>query len=134
MIHVDAPGVTDRTVRVFGGVMIAGFGLIGAAARWLGSPTTSVVLWSIGAAVGLLSLAWPGPARPVYRAWMAFAHVLGRINTTVLLTLFWLVMVVPLALVFKLIRRDALSRRIGGASYWVEKRLPADSKAYFNQF
>ena len=128
------PGVTDGTVRRFGVVMLVGFGLLGGAAGWLARPTAAAWLWGIGGVVGVFALALPGPARPVFRGWMAVAHVLGRINTTILLALFWLVLVVPLALVFKLIGRDALQRRVRAASYWEPKTLPSDPKAYFNQF
>ena len=52
----------------------------------------------------------------IWRGWKAFAHFLGRIQTTVVLTLLYLVLL-P---VFSLVRlRDPLRRRLGeGDSYW----------------
>lgn len=47
----------------------------------------------------------------VFDVWMRFAHVLGVINTTILLTLVYIVMVLPLKLGFLLLRKDPLRLR-----------------------
>jgi hypothetical protein len=122
-------------IRKFGVVMIIGFGLIGGLLAWTGRMTPAYVCWGVGAGIGLLAILLPGPARPVHRVWMAVARFLGRINTTILLSLFYLVMITGLGLIFRLIRRDALRLRRGSAeSYWVPKKLPKDPASYFNQY
>lgn len=122
-------------LRKFGVVMIVGFGLIGGFLAWTGRMTPAVVCWGVGAGMGLLAILLPGPARPVYRVWMAVARFLGRINTTILISLFYIVMITGLGLIFKVIRRDALRLRRGSAeSYWVPKQLSKDPASYFNQY
>jgi len=132
----EAAPLTDAAIRKFGLVMLAGFGLFGALLRWRGHPAGALVLWAAGAAIGLLAVAAPGPARPVYRAWMAGAHVLGRINTTLVLGLCYLVVFTGIGLVFRLIGRDALKLGFDrdAKTYWEPKRMPVDAKSYFDQF
>ena len=127
--------VTSTMVRAFGVVMLVGSGLIGALLWWTGRIRAASYVWTAGALIGLFALALPGPAAPVYRAWMATAQVLGRINTTILLTLFYVVMICGTALIFRLIGRDALRLRKKAAdSYWEPKRMSEDPAAYFNQY
>ncbi len=127
---------SDAEIRKFGVVMLVGFGLIGGILFWRGLASPAYALLALGAAVGGLALVAPGPARPVQRAWMAVAHVLGRVNTTILLTLFYALMIVPIGLVFRLIGRDALHRRkrADAGTYWEPKRLRTEPRSYFDQF
>jgi hypothetical protein len=54
--------------------------------------------------------------------WMRFAHVLGIINTTVLLTLVYLVVVIPTRTIWWILRKDPLMvRRTGFVSMWLPR-------------
>jgi len=128
-------GASPQEIRKFGVVILIGFGLIAALLAWRAKPLAAEICAGVGASVGLFSLLFPRAARPVHRAWMAVAGVLGRINTTILLSLFYLVMVTGFGLVFRLIRRDALRmRRRPADSYWVPKKISKDAASYFNQY
>ncbi len=62
----------------------------------------------------------------VYKWWMAFARGLAFVNTRILLTLFFVIVIGPIALVLKLLGKDFLERKIGrSASYW-KVREPAE--------
>lgn len=130
------PRTTDGEIRKFGLVAIVGFGAFGGLFFWRRHVLAAEVFWAIGAALGALAIAAPGPARPVYRAWMAAAHVLGRVNTAVIITVFHLVLVTGLGLVFRLIGRDALRLEIDreAKTYWQPKAMPRDARRYFDQF
>jgi len=53
---------------------------------------------------------------------MAFAHALGWINTRVILTLFYFIILALPALFVKLFRKDLLHRRMQkSGSYWITK-------------
>ncbi len=78
----------------------------------------------------------PRTLGPVERAWLAVGAVLAWVNTRIILTLLFYVVVTPVALVMRLFR-DPLERRLDrdSASYWV--RRPAaviDPKRYEQQF
>jgi hypothetical protein len=91
--------------------------------------------WVLGAGISTLALVAPGPARPVYGAWMAAARFLGRINMTILLTLVYVFMFCGLGLLLRLLGRDALHLEIErqAETYWEPKR-PSEPRRYLNQF
>src|SRR5262249_2223822 len=64
----------------------------------------------------------PALLAPVERAWMAVAHVLGWINTRILLTAVFFVVFTPISLVLRLIGRDPLDRKRDKSrpSYWID--------------
>ena len=49
--------------------------------------------------------------KPVFAVWMRFAHVLGIINTAILLTIVYVVMILPLRIVLAIVRKDPLHLR-----------------------
>lgn len=55
----------------------------------------------------------------LYRGWLKFAHFIGRVNTVILLTLFYFLFLGVAKLVALLLRKDLLDARLGDrASYW----------------
>lgn len=53
--------------------------------------------------------------KSIWAAWKRFAYILGKIQTTILLTLIYF-LIIPF---FSLVRlKDPLSKRLGGSSYW----------------
>jgi hypothetical protein len=74
---------------------------------------------------GGVLLAWaslaPRSLRPLYRAWTHLGLRLNRITNPFVLSLVFIVAITPLALLFKLVGRDALSRKLRSdvASYRV---------------
>ena len=114
--------------RTFGLIMAGGFGgiaglrfvLVGAVAWWLIAPAAAFLF------AGLLAPAALGPVRA---AWMKFAAVLGHVNSRILLTVVFVVLIVPTALVLRLLGRQPirLGFRDGAASYW--RRRTADEFA-----
>lgn len=121
-----AIAATRQAVRSFGltvGVLLA---LIGAVLWWRNGwvATPWVYGWSgVGLALVLLGLVWPRGLTPVYRVWMGLAVVLGFVMTRVILSLVFFAVVTPIALVFRLLRRDPLSRKPDPEqpTYWLPK-------------
>jgi saxitoxin biosynthesis operon SxtJ-like protein len=57
-----------------------------------------------------------------YRGWMVFAHGLGRIQTLLILSIFYLVVVGAISLVYRVFVGDPLQQRnVNGGSDWVRK-------------
>jgi hypothetical protein len=68
----------------------------------------------------------PGPLLVLWRTlkkwWMAFAHGLGWVNTRLILTVFYIVIIGIPAIILKLIGKDLLHRKYSKApSYWIKK-------------
>lgn len=80
-----------------------------------------------GALLVLFGAFAPRLLKQVYLAWMALAFTLGLIVTTVLLSVFYFVMITPLGLLARAFGKDFLSRRLDrqAASYWIARQRPA---------
>lgn len=123
------------SVRRFGGVLLGMSGLLGGGLLWLGHSAAAWALGGIGGAVAALSIAAPGLAAPLYRAWMSVARLLGGINTKILLTLVYYLVVTPMGLLFRVLGRDALRlRKRNEASCWLERSKPRDRGSYFDPY
>lgn len=58
--------------------------------------------------------------RRAYRLWMAFAHALGWVNSRILLTVLYIVVLGPVAVVRKV--GAIFSRKKYPSTYWISKR------------
>lgn len=60
--------------------------------------------------------------KKIFAGWMAFAHFLGFVNTIILLTVMYVLIIGPSWFVVRVLRKDPLRRKLGSrASYWIEK-------------
>jgi len=58
----------------------------------------------------------------VYKGWMAFARALALVNTTIILSIVYFLLIGPSWMVMNLRRKDLLDRRIdAGSSFWKVK-------------
>jgi hypothetical protein len=66
--------------------------------------------------------------RALKAGWLRFAGILHRVNTTVILTLIYFVVIAPINLLTRLVRADLLKRRIGDEpSFWMDPEAPTSS-------
>jgi hypothetical protein len=114
--------------RHFGWLLAVVAALVAGWALWKG-------LLLLGVGAGLLAFAMLLIAQllPIWlgvplRWWMGLAQLLGRVINPLLLGLIYLLLFVPLALWFRLIRRDALALRLDREvkSYWIERDRSLD--------
>jgi hypothetical protein len=145
MIQIDW-NPTPRMLRNFGLIGLAAFGLLGLAARghvWLFArlppgavQATAYVLWALAGFCGLFALAAPPVLRPLYLGLTIVSFPIGLALSYVIVTLMFFLVITPIALIFRMIGRDALHRRFdpSAATYWVRRTPPASVKRYFRQF
>ena len=96
-------------LRRFGLLMAAMIaGIFGLLFPLLKSRSLPLVPWIIALLFAVLALAIPHSLGLTYRLWMKLGHVLGWINSRIILTLLFWGVVTPLSLLFKLVRRDIL--------------------------
>lgn len=123
-------------LRKFGLTVGAAFCILGALFLWRGKAVYPY-LFGIGGAVFVLGLAVPAVLKPLQKAWMALAIVLGWIMTRVILSILFFVMVTPIGLVSRLFGKDFLSLRFDEETktYWVPKETEKTGhRDYENQF
>lgn len=79
----------------------------------------------------------PGLLSPVYMVWMKFAHILGWVNTRIILCVMFYLVFTPIGLLAKLFKADLLSLKIDKNchSYWIKKENKGFSpRDYERQF
>ena len=131
------PPRSHRDLRRFGAVLAAAFSVVFCLLLpWLFS--RPVPWWPLVVSGVLLALAAAAPAAlaPVERVWLSIGHALGWINTRILLTLLFFVLVLPLGLLLRLLRKLPIARRFDAraASYRVPSASSDDPKAMEKPF
>jgi hypothetical protein len=135
------PGPAEK--RKFAWSLVIGFPCLAIALFLLrrvtsGSWAPEPALWlgGVGTGVGILLLAAPVLAKPLYVAWYAVASCIGFVVSNLLVTGFYFLILTPIGLLLKASGRAPLPKRPnkGEASYWREAEQVADAKRYFSQF
>jgi len=123
---------TTRELHQFGWIMMAGLSALAALLAWRGHPAPAPWLVGGGVLIAVLSYVWPSAARCIYRGWMTFGQGMAWVVSHVILTVVFFVMVTPVALVFKLIKRDELrlKRDPSLETYWIEHRMDKSRESY----
>lgn len=65
-------------------------------------------LAAIGALLAMIGIVFPKGLKPVYRPWMWVAEKIGAVMNRVILTLFYVILFTPTALIRRLFNRDPL--------------------------
>ncbi|HEX8147871.1 MAG TPA: SxtJ family membrane protein [Pyrinomonadaceae bacterium] len=129
-----SPGVTDAQARK--SALLVAAVLLGIALwnLYRGRATVVLVFGVLGGALLAAGLLVPAAARAFHTAWMRFAVLLGHVNSRVLLTLVYYLVVTPYGVVTRLVGRDPLRRR-GAArgSYWVERKATRQTREQFER-
>ena len=125
-----------RVLRQFAGLCLV-FLVGGAVYRaWQGHLTTGTwILGGAGAVIGVLGLIAPAAVRWVYTGWMIVAFPIGWTVSKLMLGTMFYAIFTPVALVFRVMRRDALHRQKPEVtSYWTPKAGAEDVKEYLRQY
>ncbi len=67
--------------------------------------------WIIGGALVIMALVLPAGLATFHKYWMRFSHVLGWINTRIILSLVFFLLVTPLGFLMRLFARDPMARK-----------------------
>ena len=81
--------------------------------------------WVLSGFFLLSALLIPRQLAVVYKPWMIIGHILGTINTKIILSIVFFLVFSPVALVFKILGKDPMRRNIGDqslTSYWQESK------------
>jgi hypothetical protein len=127
---------TIRELRSFGltvGTVMLGIGLwpvvwSGTDARW----------WAlgIGGVLAFFGVVMPRPLSPVHRGWMALGHVMGWVNTRLILGVFFYVILTPTALAARLLGKDFMRVKTppGAPDTYRVTRTPRPATHVWHQF
>src|SRR5687767_5220897 len=101
------PKNPERSFGISVGVVLLA---IGAALWWRGHVMRAEVVGAIGAFLLIAGLTYPALLKYPSAAWWRLARALGYFNARVLLTLLFVMVLLPLSLVWKLVGKDPLAR------------------------
>ena len=107
---------TQKELRHFGLLVGAVFAVIG---LWpLVFRSEPLRLWALGPGglLILLGAVLPQVLAPIHKGWMWLGHVLGWINTRILLGIVFYGLVTPIGLLFRLMGKDTMRKVFSGES------------------
>ena len=117
------PGGVRSENRTFGLIMAGAFGALALVRAWW---TGQLSWWMLGLAVVFLaaSLLLPAWLQPVRLAWMKLAAVLGFINSRLLLTIVFGLIITPIGLLLRALGRRPFATASDAAmkTYWRARR------------
>jgi hypothetical protein len=115
------------------GSVLSGLGLWQLWGR--GRPVGGVLI-GLGLLFFLIALLKPHLLKIVYGPWMRLGHVLGWVNTRILLLAMYFLVFVPVGLLLKIMRKDALHQRLlkEQASYWMKRPATSQTSGYEKQY
>jgi hypothetical protein len=131
-----ADRLSKAELRKFGLTVGGAFAVFGTISWWRGHEIPPRVLWTLAALLIVPGALAPVILGPVHRAWMAFATVLGHVNTRIILTLLFYLVMTPTGLILRLFR-DPLNRsmRDPSDSNWTKRESqPIELERYERQF
>lgn len=105
--ELDRKGLRDFGLTT-GGLIAVLFGLL---FPWLLAAGIPRWPWLLGGGLAAWALIAPARLRPVYHYWMRLALWLSRITTPLVLGVVFFLVILPAALMMKLIGRDPMTRR-----------------------
>ena len=111
------PAPDRQELRKFGLIFATGmvtiFGLL---LPWLAERPWPMWPWIVAAVFAGSALVLPVALKPVYFLWMKIGHVLGLINTRIILGVVFFLIFTPVALLFHLLGKDPMQRRMNAAA------------------
>ncbi len=129
---MNLPTNNVREIRKFGLIAFIFFGCLCAIGIWRDKV---IITYFFGAlsALGMGLILFPAPLRPLFEGWLKIAHVIGRIVTTLVLSLAYYLVMTPSALVKRLFGGIPLPTRPDKnvSTYWVNRNEPAQPKERF---
>lgn len=130
-------------IRRFGWSLVIGFPLLAAALFLIAAKaglarSSAPFLWlgGCGSTAGVLSLAAPSLAKPLYLFWNLLACSLGAIIGNTLLSAFYLFILTPVGAVMRVFGRRTVPKTFdrGTRSYWADIKQTGDVRDYYRQF
>ena len=108
---------------ITGAIVAVLFGLL---LPWLFDQKLLLWPWIVAGVLWTWALLLPASLLPVYRGWMAIGHVLGWINTRIILGIMFFIVFLPAWLIMRLLGKDPMARKIDKSqtTYRVMHALP----------
>jgi Saxitoxin biosynthesis operon protein SxtJ len=125
------PSPTPRSFGLTVGGVLAAIALF---SLWRGHVVRAEVAGAISGVLVIAALVRPASLAPVAKQWNRFGHLLGMVNSRVLLTAMFVLVVVPVGALGRLFGSDPLGRRAAGSLWLPFSTRARDPKHYERMF
>lgn len=103
--------MTDlKQLRKFGFILITFIGLLGIALPYWRHHSTPTWPWILNALLLIPTLIQPAWLKAIYAPWMKLGHLLGWINTRIILGLIYFIVITPMGILMRLCGKDPMER------------------------
>ena len=135
------PDVAER--RKFARSLVIGFPCIALVLLLVGWLKTgawkiepALIIGGAGLATGLVLLALPGIARPIYVLWYGLACVIGLIMGNILLAVVFYILITGVGLAMRVAGKCSMSKPLDkqATTYWKDAKPVTDPQRYYRQF
>lgn len=123
----EIPELDANGLRRFGLTTGAVFaGLFGVLFPYVFDRSWPIWPWIVFAVLALWAVVVPVTLNPVYVGWMRIGMLLSRVTTPIILTLVFIVAILPGSIVLRLLGKDFMHRKFDqSASYRVKSKKPS---------
>ena len=121
-----------KQIRQFGAVALVFFGCLSGVGFWAKKPIPFYLFGSLSL-LGLGFILMPVTMQPVHATWLKIADFLGRVITTLILTLAYYLIITPAAIMKRVFggRPLPLKPDKNASSYWVTRQEAAQPRERF---
>jgi hypothetical protein len=129
---VSSNSIDAKEIRKFGAIALVFFGCLSGIGIWTKKPLPTY-LFGFLSILGISFILAPSRMRPIHALWLRIAHFLGRVVTTIVLTLAYYLVITPAALIKRLFGGTPLPIKPDKdcPSYWVTREEPAQPRERF---
>ena len=129
---MNSNSTEKKQIRKFGLIALIFFGALCALGVWK-EKFLPTYLFGFLSVLGLGFITVPVPLRPVYKAWLRFAHLISRVITNLILILIYYLVITPSGLLKRLFGGKPLPVKPDKniSSYWVTRPEPAQPSERF---
>jgi hypothetical protein len=129
---VSSNSIDAREIRKFGVIAFVFFGCLSLIGIWTKKPLPTY-LFGFLSLLGISFILAPSRMKRIHTLWLRIAHFLGRVVTTIILTLAYYLVITPAALIKRLLGGAPLPIKPDKecSSYWVTREEPAQPRERF---
>ena len=98
--------------------MGAAFLVLGAVSRWRGHELPPRVLWTLGGALLVAGLVFPGHLSGVHRSWMALASAISKVTAPIMIGAVYFLVLTPAGLLMRVAGRNPIRQREHDGGFW----------------
>ena len=131
---MNSNSIESKEIRKFGLIAFVFFGLLFALGLWKHKSIPMYLFGSLSL-LGLGFILIPSQLKPVHALWLKIAHLIGRIITTIVLSMAYYLVITPSGLIKRLFGGAPLPVKPdkNACSYWVTRTESAQPRERFTK-